>query len=124
MDHPSAAFLLYVATIEGIGARWVELSRCERCGAETGAGRRFRAALERVLPADDVKALNRDAYPRRSTTGHSGTLHGTEDTFGYGGFSLFQWDDRDLFDYALVWPIRNACRKVVREIIRELRHEE
>jgi hypothetical protein len=45
MEHPSVALVVYVATIEGIGARSVDLKRCEKCGTEIGARRRFREAL-------------------------------------------------------------------------------
>ena len=46
-------------------------------------------------------------------------LHSTEDTFGHPGLSMFHWADRDLFDYALLWPMRKACRELIREVIRE-----
>ena len=113
IEHPSAAFLVYVATIEGIGARLVDLKRCKECGSQTGARRRFREALKTVLPADEAKMLANVAYDTRSKTGHEGQLFGSEQTFGYSKFSLFQFDDADVFDYALLWPMRKACRELI-----------
>jgi hypothetical protein len=118
VEHPSVAFLLYVATIEGIGARSVSLARCKECGMEKGAGERFRAALQMLPESDDTRALARLAYKIRSKTGHEGLLFGSEYTFGYGKISFFQFDDGDLFDYELLWPMRKACRQLVRELVR------
>lgn len=118
IEHPSAAFLVYVATIEGIGARLVDLKRCKECGSQTGARRRFREALKTVLPADEAKMLANVAYDTRSKTGHEGQLFGSEQTFGYSKFSLFQFDDADVFDYALLWPMRKACRELIGNMLR------
>jgi hypothetical protein len=74
MEHPSAAFVVYVATIEGIGVR--------------------------------------------SKTGHQGQLFGSEETFGYPSFSLFQFDDADVFDFGLIWPMRKACRELIGNLLR------
>ena len=60
IDHPSAAFLVYVAAIEGIGARLSDLTRCdccEKCEVETGAQRRFHKALKTVMSNKEVKRL-------------------------------------------------------------------
>jgi hypothetical protein len=119
VGHPSAAFLIYVATIEGIGARLVDLQRCKECGSSIGAGRRFREALKTVLPDDQIKTLASTAYNLRSKTGHEGQLFGDEHTFGYSSFSLFQFDDADSFDYGLIWPIRKACRELIGALLRE-----
>jgi hypothetical protein len=67
MEHPLAAFVVYVATIEGIGARLVK----ER-GSNVGARRRFKEALRTVLPDAEVKALADEAYNVRCQTGHEG----------------------------------------------------
>ncbi len=118
MEHPSAAFVVYVATIEGIGARFADLKHCKECGSNVGARRRFREALKTVLPAAEVKALADEAYGVRSKTGHEGQLFGAEQTFGYTNFSLFQFDDADVFDFGLVWPIRKACRELIGNLLR------
>ena len=117
MEHPSAAFVIYVATIEGIGARLADLESCKQCGSRIGAGRRFREALKTVLPADEAKALGGLAYSVRSKTGHEGQLFGGEDTLGYSNFSLFQFDDADVFDYGLIWPMRKACRELIGNLL-------
>src|SRR5262249_45346896 len=61
-DHPSVAFLMYVAAIEGIGGRLVDLKRCKSCGSRTGAAERFRTALNTVLARDEAKSLGNVAY--------------------------------------------------------------
>jgi hypothetical protein len=119
IGHPSAAFLMYVATIEGIGARLADLQRCKECGSNIGARRRFREALKTVLSGDQIKALAHIAYDVRSKTGHEGQLFGDEHTFGYSSFSFFQFDDADSFDYGLIWPIRKACRELIGNLLRE-----
>lgn len=119
IGHPSAAFLLYVAAIEGIGARLVELTRCKNCGSQVGARRRFREALKTVMSPDEVKTLAGIAYGARSKTGHEGQLHGAEHAFGHGDFSLFDFDDADYFDFALIRPIRKACRQLLVNIFKE-----
>ena len=118
IEHPSVALLVYVATIEGIGARFADLRHCGACGSNTGARRRFREALKTVLPDDQVKALAGIAYDHRSGTGHEGQLFGSEQTFGYSGFSYFQLDDADVFDFGLIWPIRKACRELIGNLLR------
>jgi hypothetical protein len=118
IGHPSAALVVYVATIEGIGARYVDLKRCTECGSHTGARRRFREALKTVLPAAEASALANAAYDARSKTGHEGQLFGSEHTFGHSKFSLFQFDDADVFDYGLVTPMRKACRELIGNLLR------
>jgi hypothetical protein len=119
-DHPSVAFLMYVATIEGIGASYVDLKRCKICGSHTGARRRFNAALSTVLSPDEVKSLSNVAYnDYRSKTGHEGRLFGSEETFGHSKFSMFAFDEADVFFYAYLMPIREACRQIIGKILRE-----
>lgn len=57
-DHPSAAFLGYVAAIEGAGSKLVDPAQCEHCGSHTGARRRFRKALRTVMTNKDIGAWN------------------------------------------------------------------
>jgi hypothetical protein len=111
-DHPSAAFLGYVAAIEGIGSQFADLVHCEKCGAHTGAGRRFREALRTVLTPKEVRRLGY-AYDVRSQTAHSGALFGTEETLGFGHMSPFEYDLGDAFSLFMVGEIRNASRRVV-----------
>ena len=119
-DHPSVAFLMYVATIEGIGARLIDLKRCKSCGSHTGAAERFRTALATVLPPDEAKSLGNAAYrDYRSKTGHEARLFGGEDTFGYSRFSMFTFDEADVFFFAYLMPIREACRQIIGKILRE-----
>ena len=120
--HPSIAYLGYVAAMEGFGARLVELTRCdccERCTCETGATRRFRAALKTVMSNRQIKQMADLAYTIRSKTGHEGMLFGTETSFGYGDFSLFRHDERDTFDLLMVDEIAAACRAVLIAALRE-----
>jgi len=111
-DHPSAAFLAYVAAIEGIGSKLADLDRCETCKSQKGAGRRFRKALRTVMTANEAGKLAH-AYDRRSATAHDGTLFGTEQTLGYPRISAFEYDSRFMFDILMVGQIRRASLRVV-----------
>ncbi len=111
-DHPSAAFLGYVAAIEGVGSKLADLTECEICGSHTGARRRFRKALKTALTSKEARELE-FAYDLRSATGHDGTLFGTETTLGYGRISAFEYDLRDMFGFTILGEIRNASRLVV-----------
>ena len=102
--HPSAAYLMYVAAIEGIGERLV--------GGD--ARRRFLAALETVDLPDEHHRLLKDAYRRRSATGHSGKLHDSdEDPWDRREFNLFWLEPGDLFGLINLGVMRSACRRVV-----------
>jgi hypothetical protein len=119
MDHPSAAFLVYVAAIEGIGIRLSDLKRCdccEKCDAQAGAQRCFRKALKTVMSNKKAEQLAY-AYEIRSKTGHEGLLFGTEVTYGYSGFSPFHLDMVGVFDLMMLGEIRNACRAVIAEAL-------
>jgi hypothetical protein len=99
-EHPSAAYAAFVAAIEAVGSRSVPLTACaccEDCRIETGATRRFRAALRTVLTSRQVKALAEEAYALRSSTAHTGALHGLEANSGQHEFSMYRADDRWLF---------------------------
>jgi hypothetical protein len=107
MDHPSAAYLLHVAALDGLGK-----------GRATGSRARFMAALATALTAEEVQDLA-GAYERRCETGHQGSLHGAETTFGIGGWSLFQQDPKAQFEIVDTTAICNASRKVVVTAIKE-----
>jgi hypothetical protein len=111
MDHPSAAFLFFVATIEGVGARLTD---------QTGARQRFRAALKTAL-ADDtqVRKLVESAYPIRSQTGHDGSLFGAESTRGKD-FQPFELKPAWVFELYDVGEIREASRKVLTKEIQRV----
>jgi len=115
IDHPSAAFLIYVAAIEGIGSSLSDLTRCdccEECDIQTGATRRFRNALRTVMTKKKADQLAY-AYEIRSKTGHEGQLFGTEGTYGYSRISPFELDRAYAFDLVMLADIRNACRTVI-----------
>ena len=117
-DHPSVSFLVHVATIEGIRERLVpRLDRCAKCGSPTGAGRRFRAALESALTEDEIRRLH-GAYDLRSATGHRGALHGAEFTQGISGLSMFRSNPAMEFEYRGPMPICEASRQVIAQAIR------
>lgn len=81
-QHPSLAFIAFVAAVESLGElRYESLPRCEQCGAVTESGKRFRKLLRMVLTRKEADVLW-DAYERRSRTVHSGALHGLEPSFG------------------------------------------
>lgn len=111
-DHPSAAFLAYVAAVEGVGTKLVELTECEKCKSQKGAGRRFREALKTVMTNSQVRKLLY-AYDVRSATAHSGAQFGTEEMLGHGWMSPYEYNLRDAFSMNLVSQIRKASRRVV-----------
>lgn len=79
-NHFSFAAAALVAALESVGARDVPLGeKCATCGAETGAGRRYRHAV-RLVPTDRAtRRLLDDMYGAyRSQTVHVGVLHGAE----------------------------------------------
>jgi hypothetical protein len=47
-----------------------------------------------------------------------GQLFGSGQTFGYSNFSLFRFDDADVFDFGLVWRMRKACRELIGNLLR------
>lgn len=111
-DHPSAAYLGYVAAVEGVGTKLVELTRCEECNAFRDAAKRFRKALKTVMTNSQVRKLSY-AYDVRSATAHDGTMFGSEETLGHGWMSPFEYDLRSTFGISLLGGIRNASRRVV-----------
>jgi hypothetical protein len=111
-DHPSAAFVLYVTVIEGIGAGQVELTQCLACGAQKGAAKRFRTALRTIMTGTQAATLAK-AYERRSRTAHVGALHGAERTLGYLPDSDFRIDDTLRFEEDELATIRQAARAVL-----------
>lgn len=113
IDHPSAAHLAYVASIEGIGSTLADPAH----SYQRGAARRFREALRTVLTADEARQL-RDAYRIRSSTAHTWTLYGTEETLRHARISLFN-PERDAFEITQLGMINEASRLVVTKAVKE-----
>lgn len=53
------------------------------------------------------------ACTERSKTGHEVRLFGGEGIFGYFRFSMFTFDEADVFFYAYLMPIREVCRQII-----------
>jgi hypothetical protein len=111
-DHPSLALVAFVAAVEGVGARYEELVRCEKCGAQIGARRRFTAALSVIRSKADAAPLIA-AYGPRSETVHEGVLHGSEAAAGAFSFGITQVDPILEFESGLVEDLRDAARDVL-----------
>jgi hypothetical protein len=73
----------------------------------------------RIQPARPPRGLRParagdTACTLRSFTGHSGTLFGSERTYGYSHYgSLFDTADDAVFDYVILGQLRNASRLVI-----------
>jgi hypothetical protein len=117
-QHPSLANLTFVAAIEGFGTRFVSDAPCDcspGCTHAKGvAQKRFRKALKTVMTNREVEEIWEIAYSLRSSTGHTGSLFGSEQTYGYSHYgSLFHTADDAVFDYVILGQLRNASRRVV-----------
>jgi hypothetical protein len=80
-QHPSFALIAFVGSVESLGAKLYKLQRCQTCKSQVGAAERFRQALRLVMPEEDARALGK-MYSPRSSTAHTGRLHGMETAFG------------------------------------------
>jgi hypothetical protein len=109
---PTTAMTLFVAAVEGVGARDVALERCE-CGmAQVGARKRFRHALSSVMGEADVSRLMK-MYDVRSSAAHGDLITGqplTTDRLARVGW-FYTSDEHDLRGH--VWDMRQASRMVV-----------
>jgi len=125
-NHHSFAFSAYCAALEALGARLVDLDpKCDCCGAQTGAFRRFKAAIAIVqLSPDREKRLKRMYGDYRSETVHGALLHGGED----GGQAQsqignpFLIEDATRFHLGLAlirWHTRNVLERVLRTVSHE-----
>ena len=117
-EHPSLAYLTFVAAIEGYGMRLADDVPCDcqpGCThVKTAAARRIREALKTVMISRDVRKIAGYAYDLRSRTGHQGSLFGSEKTFGYSPhLSLFDVGGDAIFDYMVLGELRNASRQVL-----------
>ena len=116
--HPSLAHLTFVAAIEGYGERFAEdvpCGCCPDCTQMKGAAqKRFRKALKTVMSNRDTKEIAGLAYELRSSTGHTGSLFGSEHTFGYSHhMRLFEVGSDVIFDYMVLGRLREASRLVL-----------
>jgi hypothetical protein len=105
-EHPSAAVLLYVTVIEGVGT---DLTRLAPLRAKAS----FRAALRTIMSESDTATLTRWAYSRRSATAHCGVLHGAESTLGWLPDSDFYIDEAEVFEEDELAEIHRAARDVL-----------
>jgi len=113
-QHPSFALIAFVGAIEAVGARLVQLEHCEVCGAQTGSGRRFRAALSLVAEGWWLKELT-PFYTTRSKTAHAGELHGTELVFDFmAAPRAFAQDPGVDFAYRHVFRMQEASKDLLR----------
>jgi hypothetical protein len=117
-EHPSLAHLTFVAATEGLGKRFVPDAPCDcipGCKHEKGvAQKRFRKALKTVMSNREVDQIARIAYDIRSSTGHEGTLFGSERVFGYfHDLSFFGMPDYAVFNDEILGRLRNASREVL-----------
>jgi hypothetical protein len=117
-QHPSLAHLTFVAAIEGFGARFVSDAPCDcspGCTHQQNVGqKRFRKALKTVMTNREVEKIWETAYTLRFFTGHSGSLFGSERTYGYSHYgSLFDTAEDAVFDYVILGQLRNTSRLVI-----------
>ncbi|MDQ3964600.1 MAG: hypothetical protein M3277_11940 [Actinomycetota bacterium] len=113
--HPSMALVCLIGAIEGMGAKYQDLVRCECCSdcqIHVGSGKRFRAALSVVMSRHEAGPLIA-AYSPRSETVHAGRLHGSEHTAGALGLGLTQADPVSDFEVGLIENLRAATREIL-----------
>ncbi len=109
---PTTALTLFVAAVEGVGAGYVRLERCECGAAQIGAGKRFRRALEMVLREEDVRH-HVELYKLRSSAAHGDLIIGqplTTDTRTRAGW-FYSSPEHELT--GKVWDIRQASQCVL-----------
>ena len=121
---PSYALIAFVGVVEGVGATLVPPATCDCCNActvQTGAGKRFRAALKLILPAKKVKHLASAVYSRRSQTAHEGRLHGDELDIGAlpMGKVFAPRPTSEEFRYRVLWDMHRASRKLLLHFLAE-----
>jgi hypothetical protein len=122
-EHPSIAFALYVASIEGFGVRFAADVHCanhpECPHPKPVAAKRFRKALKTVMTNREVKQLANLAYDLRSSTAHTGSLFSSENVLGYPIARYFGPANDLIFDYGMLWPLRAASRRVLNKAFQE-----
>jgi hypothetical protein len=119
LRHPSLALLAFVAAIEAIGARYVNLERCDRCGSRIGSRKRFLRAASLVISEDEALALRKLAYDEaRSKTAHEGRLHGLEISFGFPPPRYFKPDPSGTFNLVAVRSTKEVAEKLLQRAFR------
>jgi hypothetical protein len=107
--HPSAALLLYIATLDKFG---------QLLGAK-GSGRRVEAAIRRgCAPSDADRLLH--AYGLRNETSHEGLLHALEVSYGLEASPHIGGISRSMpFRFGVLREIREVSRRLVTEALRD-----
>lgn len=128
--HPSFAMIAFVGCIEAIGQiipNMGKVERCEACGVIKGSTQRFNKTLGLVLEDYELEeakkstyALKKGTYGLRSSTVHTGKMHGLEPFFGnsYSGYTS-QIDGFTYFHYIHLSRIQGAAEKLLRLIFTE-----
>jgi hypothetical protein len=115
--HSSLSYLMFVAAIEGYGKRFVPDATCSchpQCTHQKGvAEARFRRGLRTVVSGNQASKVSKYAYKARSTTGHQGSLLGSERYYGYEPSSLFGVAGSTVFDVSMLREIRDLSRAVL-----------
>jgi hypothetical protein len=115
--HSSLSYLTFVAAIEGYGKRFVPDAPCTcrpECTHQKGvAEQRFRKGLRTVMSGNQANKISKYAYSLRSTTGHQGSLLGSERFYGFEPPSLFKISFSTAFDFTMLDEIRNVSRTVL-----------
>lgn len=112
-DDPTTALALYVAAIEGVGARYVPLLRCECGQSRIGARKRFRHALRLTMTDAQARPLVK-LYDLRSGVAHGDLITGqplTADRTAGGGWFYTTAEHRLR---GTVWDIRQASCQLLR----------
>jgi hypothetical protein len=122
-EHPTTAFLMFVATIEGVGKPLVPDALCDKHSEcphpKPCSQKRFYKALRTVMSVRDADKINKYAYDVRSRTGHEGSLFGTERSFGYAPFSIAIVAFESVFDVVVVRRMQDASARVVDKMLTE-----
>ena len=113
------ALVAFVACVETVGEKLHDLTKCEKCGAQIGAGKRYRKALQLVRQDEDLGRLIA-AYEPRSKTAHAGYLFGEEELFGAVGSPLrLAISPSTEFSWFTVRRLREAAADLLRIALRD-----
>lgn len=128
--HPSFALIAFVGCIEALGQiipNTGKVERCEACGVIKGSTQRFNNTLGLVLEGTELEeakkttyVLKKGTYGLRSSTVHTGKMHGLEQFFGktYSGYTG-QLDGFTYFHYIHLSRIQKAAEKLLLLIFAE-----
>lgn len=115
--HSSLSYLTFVAAIEGYGKRYVPDAACtcrpDCTHRKAVAEQRFRRGLRTVMSGNRANKISKYAYTARSTTGHQGSLLGSERFYGYEPMSMFNVSSTTVFDVSMLREIRHVSRSVL-----------